>query len=110
MRHVSDYLVRQRLLFERLEPIALSELGSKKRLECYLGVDSTKHYNVIFVNPGKTRILQKDFEQLEALVERLETLKGHRILKRLLFSQAPVCSKAITRYQQEGWKVWHVSV
>lgn len=110
MKQVSDLLVKHRLLYERLEPIALTSLGSRKKLECYLGVDDTKHYNVIFVNPGKTRVLQKDFEQIQELVTRLETLKGHRILKRILFSNAPVCSKAIARYKKEGWKVWHVSV
>lgn len=110
MRQVSDYLVKHRLLFERFEPVSLTSLGSRKKLECYIGVDNTKHYNVVFVNPGKTRVLQKDLEQIQELVSRLESLRGHRILKRILFSNAPVCSKAKLRYEKEGWKIWHVSV
>ena len=110
MQKISNLLVKNKLLFSRLEPIPLKALGSRKHLQCYFGVNLNKEFGVIFVNPSKTRILSKELKIMEDLVLRVETIKGCRVRKKILCLQAPICSKASLEFKKTKWRVLHVLV
>jgi hypothetical protein len=109
MKDLVQKLQSKKLIFKSLKPIEPKALGSRKRVQIYLGVDLKSYYTLIMVLEKKSRFLQKEAQELLALHEKLETLQESKIKKNHLFIKAPLCSKAKALLEKEKWKVWHES-
>ncbi|HIP50826.1 MAG TPA: hypothetical protein EYG94_01960 [Campylobacterales bacterium] len=107
MKEIVDFLQEKKLVFKSLSPIEVKNLGSRKKINIYLGVDLKKYYACILHINKKSRILKKEALELMALHEKLEVLKDSKINKKYIYIQAPLCSKAKALMQEEKWTVWH---
>ena len=107
MKEIVDFLQEKKLVFKSLSPIEVKSLGSRKKINIYLGVDLKKYYACILHINKKSRILKKEALELMALHEKLEVLKDSKINKKYIYIQAPLCSKAKALMQEEKWTVWH---
>jgi len=106
MREIVDLLQEKKLLFKSLKEIAAKELGTRKKITIYLGVDLKKYYACILHIKKKSRILQKEAKEIMALHEKLEAYNDSKINKKYIYIQAPLCSKAKALFKEESWKVW----
>jgi hypothetical protein len=107
MKKIVEYLQEKHLIFKSLKSITPKELGSRKKIELYLGVDLKDYYTVVMVVEKKSRVLRKEAEELMLLHEKLEKYIDSSIKKKYMIIKAPLCSKAKAMLEEHGWKVWH---
>lgn len=107
MKEIVDFLQTKKLLFKSLTPIEPKQLGSRKKINIYLGVDLKKYYAVVFHIKKKSRILQKEALEIMLLHEKLEIFNESAINKKYIYIEAPLCSKAKALMVEHQWRVWH---
>ncbi len=107
MKETVEYLQKKNLIFKSLKEISSKELGSRKKIELYLGVDLKGYYALVMKIEKKSRILRKEAGELMVLHEKLEKYIDSKITKKYMIIKAPLCSKAKAMLEENGWKVWH---
>ena len=107
MKKIVDYLQEKHIIFKSLKGITPKELGSRKKIELYLGVDLKDYYAVVMLVEKKSRVLRKEAEELMILHEKLEKYIDSTIKKKYITIKAPLCSKAKAMLEEHGWRVWH---
>jgi len=105
MREIVDYYRAKGIIFRSLKPINLKDLGSRKKVSIYLGVDLKGYYSMIMLIDKKSRILRKEAKELMDLHYSLERFMGTKILKKYILIKAPLCSKAKMILEENSWKV-----
>lgn len=106
MKKIVEYLQVKNLIFKSLKSITPKELGSRKKIELYLGVDLKEYYAVVMLVEKKSRVLRKEVEELMLLHEKLEKYIDSSIKKKYIIIKAPLCSKAKLLLEENHWKVW----
>ena len=107
MKQTVEYLQQKNILFKSLKPISPKELGSRKKVEIFVGVDLKGYYADVMVLEKKSRVLRKEVGELMVLHEKLEKYIDSSIKKKYIIITAPLCSKAKALLQENGWKVFH---
>lgn len=107
MKQIVEYLQEKHIIFKSLKSITPKELGSRKKIELYLGVDLKEYYTVVMVVEKKSRVLRKEAEELMLLHEKLEKYIDSSINKKYMLIKAPLCSKAKAMLEEHGWRVWY---
>ena len=107
MKKIVEYLHSKNLIFKSLKEITPKELGSRKKIELYLGVDLKEYYTLVMCVEKKSRILRKEANELMLLHEKLEKYIDSKITKKYIIIKAPLCSKAKALLEEHGWKVYH---
>jgi hypothetical protein len=107
MKEIVHKLQLENLLFKSLKTIEPKALGSRKKINLYLGVDLKKYYACIIHIHKKSRILKKEAQELMAFHQKLEAYNDSKINKKYIYIQAPLCSKAKSLFEQEKWTVWY---
>jgi hypothetical protein len=106
MKEILHLLQEKKLLFKKLKPIELKALGSRKKIDLYLGVDLKKYYACIMHINRKSKILSKEALELMEFHKKLELFNDSKIKKKYIYIQAPLCSKAKALLKEEKWIVW----
>ena len=107
MKIIIDYLQEKQIIFKSFKEIKPKELGSRKKVTLYIGVDLKKYYALVMVLEKKSRILTKEAKELIVLHEKIEKYMDSKIKKKYIRISAPLCSKAKAFLIENGWKVWH---
>ncbi|HIQ45990.1 MAG TPA: hypothetical protein EYH57_00060 [Sulfurovum sp.] len=107
MKEIVEYLNHKHIIFKSLKEIAPKELGSRKKISLYLGVDLKGYYALVMSLEKKSRVLRKEVEDLILLHEKVESYIDSKITKKYIRIKAPLCSKAKALMEEKGWKVWH---
>ena len=110
MKEMVEYLQKKNLIFKSLKEISPKELGSRKKIALYLGVDLKEYYTLVMSIEKKSRILRKEATELMLLHEKVESYIDSKITKKYMIIKAPLCSKAKALLEENGWKVWHENV
>lgn len=110
MKYVVDFLQKKNIIFKSLKSISPKELGSRKKVSLYLGIDLKGYYALVMSLEKKSRVLRKEVEDLILLHEKVESYIDSKITKKYIRIKAPLCSKAKALMEEKGWKVWHESV
>ena len=106
MKEIIEFLQTKNLIFKSFKGIQPKVLGSRKKVDIYLGVDLKGYYAVVMQLSKKSRVLQKEAVELMGLHEKLEKLQDTKITKKYVIIKAPLCSKAKALLQENGWIVW----
>ncbi len=107
MKALVEYLNHKNIIFRSLEEIMPKELGSRKKVSLYLGVDLKGYYALIIELEKKSRVLRKEASELMLLHEKLEKYIDSRVTKKYIMIKAPLCSHAKTVLEENRWRVWH---
>jgi len=107
---IVDTLVSHKVVLRRLDEVDRANLETRKKLACFLGVDTASHYVGLWRRFSKSKLLIKEVNEFLELQSRLEYICEHRVLRNFLLVESTICSKAIEALNQENWKVLHVSV
>ena len=106
MKEIVEYLQKKNLIFKSLKEIRPKELGSRKKIELYLGVDLKGYYALVMKVEKKSRVLRKEVAELMALHEKLEKYIDSKVTKKYIIIKAPLCSHAKVMLEENGWKVF----
>ena len=109
MKEIVEYLQKKNIIFKSLKEITPKELGSRKKVELYLGVDLKGYYALVMNVEKKSRVLRKEVSELLVLHEKLEKYIDSKITKKYIRIKAPLCSHAKAMLEENGWRVWHES-
>ena len=104
MKHIVERLRTHGILCKTLSEVSPKELGSRKRITLYIGVNLVGYYCSVMVLSKKSRVLRKEAEVLAQLQIKMEEWKGTTIPKKYIEVDAPLCSKAKAWLEQEGWE------
>jgi len=107
MKQIVEYLQHKNIIFKSLKEITPKELGSRKKIGLYLGIDLKGYYALVMNVEKKSRILRKEAGELLVLHEKLEKYIDSKITKKYIRIKAPLCSHAKAMLEEHGWKVWH---
>jgi hypothetical protein len=107
MKALVEYLNHKNIIFKSLQEINLRELGSRKKVSLYLGVDLKGYYSLVMEVEKKSRVLRKEASELMLLHEKLEQYVDSKVTKKYMIVKAPLCSQAKAMLEENGWKVWH---
>ena len=110
MKTIVDYLQKKNLMFTSLKEVSPKEIGSRKKIGIYLGIDMKEYYALVMSIEKKSRILRKEATELMLLHEKVEAYIDSKITKKYMIIKAPLCSKAKALLEENGWKVWHENV
>ena len=108
MKALVEYLNHKNIIFKSLQEIMPKELGSRKKVSLYLGIDLKGYYALVMEVEKKSRVLRKEVGELMRLHEKLEQYVESKITKKYILIRAPLCSHAKAMLEENGWKVWHV--
>jgi len=106
MKEVVEFLQQKSIIFKSLKPVSLKELGSRKKIEIYLGIDLEGYYVLVMALEKKSRVLRKEALELMAPHEKLERYIDSKIKKKYIIIKAPLCSKAKSLFEENGWRVF----
>ncbi len=106
MKNIVDYLQQKNIIFKSFKELAPKELGSRKKISLYLGVDLKDYYVLVMQLEKKSRVLSKEAQELMHLHEKVEKYIDSKIKKKYIIIKAPLCSKAKFLLEENDWKVW----
>ncbi|KYJ87086.1 hypothetical protein [Sulfurovum riftiae] len=106
MKEIVEFLQQKNIIFKSFKEIVPKEIGSRKKVGLYVGVDLKGYYALVMLLEKKSRVLQKEAKELMALHEKIEAYIESKINKKYIIIKAPLCSKAKALLEEQGWKVW----
>ncbi len=109
MKEIVEYLQKKDIIFKSFKEIMPKELGSRKKIELYLGVDLKGYYALVMNVERKSRVLRKEVGEILVLHEKLEKYIDSKISKKYIRIKAPLCSHAKAMLEEHGWKTWHIT-
>lgn len=107
MKVLVEKMAQKNVVCKSLDEVLPKELGSRKKVALYVGVDLKGYYCLLMKLTKKSRVLRKEANDLMLLHEKMESYKDTKIMKKYLWIEAPLCSKAKALLEDNGWKVWH---
>ena len=81
MKTIVDYLQQKNLMFKSLKEITPKELGSRKKIGLYLGIDMKGYYALVMTIEKKSRILRKEGFSTGCFEEGKNAVKVCKYLK-----------------------------
>ncbi len=106
MKEIANILQENNLLFKSFKQIDMKELGSRKKIDIYLGVDLKKYYASIIHIKKRSKILSKEALEIMEFHKKLEVYNDSAIKKKYIYIQAPICSKAKALFKEQKWTLW----
>ena len=106
MKEIVEYLQQKKIIFKSLKEITPKEIGSRKRIGLYVGVDLKGYYALVMVLEKKSRVLRKEAQELMVLHEKIQKYIDSSINKKYILIKAPLCSHAKAMLEENGWKVF----
>ncbi|MBT8344324.1 MAG: hypothetical protein KJO45_06375, partial [Sulfurovum sp.] len=70
MKALVEYLNHKNIIFKSLQEIMPKELGSRKKVSLYLGIDLKGYYALVMEVDKKSRVLRKEAGDLMELHEK----------------------------------------
>ena len=105
MKHTVDILRAHDIVIPKLTPLNNKDLGIRKKVTLYKGVDVNASYVLIIRVFQKSRFLRKNVLEIETILRQTKAKLGHNFKKKIILIQAPLCSKAEFELKEHGWRV-----
>jgi len=105
MQTVVDSLRAKGKIYKKMQEVAPRELGIRNKIKIYKATDISGYFWAIFAVSQKSKLLMKDVHKFEEIYAKLTVLFGHNFKHKILFIDAPLCSKAKEAFKTQGWKI-----
>jgi len=105
MQMVVDSLRAKGKIYKKMQEVAPRELGIRNKIKMYKATDITGYFWAIFAVSQRSRLLMKDVHKFEEIYTKLTVLFGHNFKHKIIFIDAPLCSKAKAAFKTQGWKI-----
>lgn len=104
MKEVLEKLSAQHL-FSSFLPLSPSLLKTRRKMVLYKGVDTKQYYHIVFSVAQKSRFGVKHAEEMISYEKSLVAVMEHQFKYKHLLIDAPLCSKARTVLNMDGWNI-----
>ena len=105
MQMVVDSLRQKGKIFKKMQEISPKELRIRNKIKIYKATDMNGYFWAIFAVSQKSRILMKDVHKFEEIYTKLTLYCEHNFKYKILFIDAPLCSKAEKAFKEARWKI-----
>jgi len=105
MQMVVDSLREKGKIYKKMQEVSPKELGIRNKIKMYKATDTNGYFWAIFAVSQKSRLLMKDVHKFEEIYAKLTLYCGHNFKHKILFIDAPLCSKAKAAFKTQGWKI-----
>ena len=105
MQMVVDSLRKNGKIYKKMQEITPKELGIRNKIKIYKATDTNNKFWAIFAVSQKSRLLMKDVNKFEEIYAKLTLFCEHDFQYKVIFIDAPLCSKAQTAFKISGWKI-----
>jgi hypothetical protein len=105
MQMVVDSLRAKGKIFKKMEEIQTKQLGIRNKIRIYKATDLHGYFWAIFAISQKSRLLMKDVHKMEEILGKLTLYCEHNFKHKIIFIDAPLCSKAKGAFVECGWKI-----
>jgi len=105
MQMVVDSLRSKGKIYKKMQEISPKELGIRNKIRIYKATDTSGYFWAIFAVSQKSRILMKDVRKFEEIYSKLTIFFEHNFKYKIIFIDAPLCSKAKDAFKTQGWKI-----
>jgi uncharacterized protein YfaT (DUF1175 family) len=102
---VVDSLRQKGKIYKKMVEILPKELGIRNKIKIYKATDTNGYFWAIFAVSQKSRLLMKDVHKFEEIYGKLTLFFDHKFKHKVIFIDAPLCSKAATAFKEAGWKI-----
>lgn len=105
MQRVVDSLRKKGKIYKKMQEVAPKELGVRNKIKIYKATDVAGYFWAIFAVSQKSKLLMKDVYKFEEIYAKLTLYCAHNFKYKIIFIDAPLCSKAKEAFGQQGWKI-----
>ncbi|WP_294965860.1 hypothetical protein [Sulfurimonas sp.] len=105
MQTVVDTLRKKGKIYKKMLEISPKDLAIRNKIKIYKATDTTGYFSAIFAVSQKSRLLMKDVRKFEEIFTKLKIFCGHNFKHKIVFIDAPLCSKAKEAFKSQGWKI-----
>ncbi|MDB2562275.1 hypothetical protein N9X61_01585 [Sulfurimonas sp.] len=105
MQMVVDSLREKGKIYKKMQEVTPKELGIRNKIRMYKATDTKGYFWAIFAVSQKSRILMKDVRKFEEIYSKLTIYFEHNFKHKVIFIDAPLCSKAKEAFKTQGWKI-----
>ena len=105
MQMVVDSLRTKGNIYKKMQEVLPKELGIRNKIRIYRATDTNGVFWAIFAVSQKSRLLMKDVHKFEEIYAKLVVFSEHEYKHKILFIDAPLCSKAEIAFKEIGWKI-----
>ena len=102
---VVESLRQEGKIYKKMQEVAPKELGIRNRIKLFKATDIQGYFWAIFAISQKSRILMKDVRKMEEIYAKLSIFCDHNFKHKIIFIDAPLCSKAQKAFKEAGWKI-----
>lgn len=88
-----------------MQEITPRELGVRNKIKIFKATDVSGYFWAIFAVSQKSKLLMKDVRKFEEIYAKLTLLCAHNFKYKIIFIDAPLCSKAKEAFAAQGWKI-----
>lgn len=105
MQMVVDSLRQKGKIYKKMLEISPKELGIRNKIKIYKATDTKGYFWAIFAVSQKSRILMKDVHKFQEIYTKLTIFCEHNFKHKIIFIDAPLCSKVEAAFKETGWKI-----
>lgn len=105
MQMVVDSLRKKGKIYKKMQEVSPKELGIRNKIRIYKGTDTIGYFWAILAVSQKSRLLMKDVHKFEEIYAKLTVFCEHNFKHKVIFIDAPLCSKAEAAFKKAGWKI-----
>jgi hypothetical protein len=105
LKELVEIMGAKKQIFKSIDTILPKDIGSRKKIEIFSGVNSDSFYILVIVVRQKSRFIMKHSNELIDISNKIISLKGHNYKKRFMIFDGDICSKSKEFLSQNGWRV-----
>ena len=105
MQMIVDSLRIKGKIYKKMQEVTPKELGIRNKIKIYKATDTDGYFWAIFAVSQKSRLLMKDVHKFEEIYAKLTIYFEHNFKHKVIFIDAPLCSKAKEAFKSQGWKI-----
>ena len=102
---VVDSLRKKGKIYKKMQEVSPKELGIRNKIKMYKATDTKGYFWAIFAVSQKSRLLMKDVHKFQEIYAKLTVFCEQNFKYKVIFIDAPICSKAEAAFKEAGWKI-----
>lgn len=105
MQMLVDSLAQKGKIYKKMQEVSPKDIGIRNKIKMYKATDTKGYFWAIFAVSQKSRVLMKDVRKFEEIYSKLSIYFEHNFKHKIIFIDAPLCSKAKLAFKEQGWKI-----
>lgn len=102
---IVDSMRKKGKLYKKMQEISPKELGIRNKIKIYKATDTHGYFWAMIAVSQKSRLLMKDVHKFEEIYTKMVHFFEHNFKHKVIFIDAPLCSKAEKAFKEAGWKI-----